>query len=89
MSKAHARVRREAERWSAGGALAGQGTGWAAVQAEGQSSSVAQGTNPSFPLLSSIMDPGLSLERTAQAAQVRHSLLMSLGHGVDTSMWPA
>ena len=29
---------------------------------------------PASPLLSSIMDPGLSLERTAQAAQVRPAL---------------
>ncbi len=72
MSKAHTTLRHEAERWSAGKGvgLAGQGMGWAAVQAEGQDASLAQGTNASFPLLTSIMDPGLSLERSAHAAQV-------------------
>ena len=72
MSTAHTTLRQEAERWSAGrgAGRAGQASGWAAVQAEGQDASVAQGTNASFPLLSSIMDPGLSLERSAHAAQV-------------------
>ncbi len=74
MSEAHSKLRHEAERWGAGAGRAGQAPGWAAVQAEGQDASVAPGTNASFPLLSSIMDPGLSLERTAQAAQVRPDL---------------
>ena len=71
MSKAHTKLRHEAERWGAGAGRAGQAMGWAAVQAEAQDASVAPGTNASFPVLSSIMDPGLTLERTAQAAQVR------------------
>lgn len=76
MSKAHTTLRHEAERWDAGAGAgpAGQAMGWAAVQAEAQDSSIAQGTNASFPLLSSIMDPRLSLERTALAAQVRPCL---------------
>ena len=64
LSKAHSKLNYVAEHW------AGQAPGWGSVQAEGQNSSIAQGTNASFPLLSSIMDPGLALERTAQAAQV-------------------
>ena len=72
LSKAHAKLRHETQQWgtSTGTGQAGQAMGWAAVQAEGQDSSIAPSTNASFPLLSSIMDPMLSLERTAQAAKV-------------------
>ena len=71
LSKAHAKLLREAERWCGGASGAQAGSGWAAVQAEGQDSCVALGTNASFPLLSSILDPGFALERSARAAQVR------------------
>ena len=54
------------------------GLSWAAVQAEGQDRNVATGTNASLPLLSSIMDPGLALERSAAAARVPGPAQMSV-----------
>ena len=73
LSRAHAKLAQEADGWRAGDGLSGQPMGWAGVQAEGQDSSIAVGCNVSFPLLSSIMDPGLALGRSTQAAQARNS----------------
>ena len=80
LSKAHTKLNYVAEQW------AGQAPGWAAVQAEGQNSSIARGTTASFPLLSSIMDPGLALERTVQAAQVNPGLIVLITKGHDAKL---
>jgi hypothetical protein len=71
LSRAHAKLVQKAGSWHADNDPAGQPVGWSAVQKEGQDSSVAAGCNVSFPLLSTIMDPGLALGRSTQAARVR------------------
>ena len=70
LSIAHAKLRQAVEHWGRDAGQAEPGLGWAAVQAEGQDRIMAMGTSASLPLLSSVMDPSLTLERSAAAAQV-------------------
>ena len=70
LSIAHAKLRQAVQQWGRDAGRAEPDLGWAAVQAEGQDRNTATGTSASLPLLSSVMDPGLALERSAAAARV-------------------
>ena len=78
LSIAHAKLRQAVERWGRGAGQAEPDLSWAAVQAEGQDRNVATGTSAGLPLLSSVMDPGLALERSAAASRVRCPAQMSV-----------
>ena len=70
LSIAHAKLRQAVEHWGRDAGRAEPDLGWAAVQAEGQDRNTAMGTSASLPLLSSVMDSSLTLERSAAAARV-------------------
>ena len=78
LSIAHTKLRQAVGHWGRGASQTEPDLSWAAVQAEGQDRNMSAGTNASLPLLSSVMDPGLALERSAAAARVPGSAQVSV-----------